>query len=161
MSSQVLAEAKRLQQLDFACAGICITGGTTSKKLSSFPSGWQKSQPETCMDYFSDNHNGLILCTGEHSDIIALDLDKLKPDDEIAGRTDGLKLMHELIDHHGFPQHVPIQQTGSGGEHMLFSLSKSLEQGLNKAKNQTKLKVDGKETTIDIRGDNGNTPLFC
>lgn len=67
-SAAVLAEARRLQQLNYACAGVCITGTPQGKKLSAFPPGWQKAQPDTYMDYFTDSHNALILCTGEHSD---------------------------------------------------------------------------------------------
>lgn len=155
MSAVILAEARKLQDLGFACAGVCVTAGPKGKRLSAFPQGWQKSKPETCMDYFSESHNGLILCTGEHSDILALDVDVPKPDDLAAGRLDGLKVIESLIDQHGLPAHVPVQQTGSGGQHLLFSLSGSLQEGLNNSKNQTKLRVDGKETTIDIRGDNG------
>lgn len=132
-----------------------ITGEATGKQLSAFASGWQKARPDTSMDFFTQSNNGLVLCTGEHSDIIALDLDKPKPDDAAAGRLDGIQLMHALIEQHGPILGAPVQRTGSGGEHILFSLSSSLEHGLLKAKNQTKLRVDGKETTIDIRGDNG------
>ena len=159
MSAPVLAEARKLQQRNFACAGISIWGGATRKEFS-FLKGWQKSQPETSLDFIADSHNGLILCTGVQSDVIAVDLDKLKPEDAEAGRLDGIKLIHGLIEQHGLPKHVPVQRSGTGGEHLLFSLSKSLQQGLRSPKNQMKIKVDGKGTTIDIRGDGGK-PFWC
>lgn len=155
MTSAVLAEAQRLSKLGYACAGLRVSGTATGKKLSGWQPGWQRSTSDTCMEYFNDSCNGLVLCTGEHSDVLALDLDRLKPDDAAAGYSDGLELMHSLLQQHEPLQGVPIQVTGSGGEHMLFSLSKSLEAGLDNPKNQTKLRVDGKVATIDIRADNG------
>eukprot|EP00891_Asterochloris_glomerata_P005824 jgi/Astpho2/5824/fgenesh1_pg.00080_%23_73_t len=99
--------------------------------------------------------NALALLTGDKSDIFALDVDVAKAEDLRLGRHDGVDAIEKLINENGIPPHTPISLTPSGGKHYLFSISKSLAKGLERASNQTKLVLEGKETTIDIRGDGG------
>lgn len=159
--SQVLAEAQRLRRCNLACTGISLFMTSAGKKHLVPKPRWQKTTHGNCLtEVVSEGDNALMLNTGDHSDIVALDLDVPKSDDVAAGRLDGLAIMQELFKKHGFHKSTPIQITGSGGQHVLFSLSKRLEHGLLSAKNATKVKIGGTETTIDIRGDSGGLIVF-
>ena len=110
-------------------------------------------------------HNGVAILT---RDVLVIDVDKLKDkeiesnriskteDDEIE---DGLALLDGLISKHGLPNGTPKALTPSGGKHLFFSISKSLEQGLRSAQNRTKITVNvsdkKKKASLDVRGIGG------
>ena len=151
----VFPEAQRLSKTGYPCTGLILKYESGQKKLY-FPKRWQKAQPDTCLtDFMRPDDNALALLTGNKSDIFALDADVAKAEDLRLGRLDGVQVMEALINKNGIPTNTPVASTPSGGKHYLFSISKSLAQGLEKATNQTKLVLDGNETTIDIRGDGG------
>ena len=144
-------EAQRLCKLKYPCTGLSLTHAD-GRKILGFPRAWQKATHETSLThYVTQEDNALAILTGDKSDILALDVDLAKPDDLAVGRVDGASLFDELVQSHGLPSEVPISQTATGGRHVLFSLTKSLSAGLHTAKNQTKLVVDGRESTLDVR----------
>ena len=150
-SSSMQAEAQRLAQMRYPCTGLMLTCDKGQKHLA-FPKYWQKAQVDTCVaEFLRSDDNALALLTGDKSDIIALNVDVAKQEDIRLGRADGMQLFKDLIDKHGLPASTPVSQTATGGLHYIFSLSKSLAAGLEKASNQTKLQVDGQESTLDIR----------
>ncbi|KAF9344338.1 hypothetical protein BGX26_004512, partial [Mortierella sp. AD094] len=61
----------------------------------------------------------------------------------------------DLIDKHGLPENTPMQQSASGGTHFFFSLSRSMENGLNSTRNSTKIKINNIPMSIDTRADGG------
>eukprot|EP00891_Asterochloris_glomerata_P005828 jgi/Astpho2/5828/fgenesh1_pg.00080_%23_76_t len=93
--------------------------------------------------------------TGKDSDVIVLDLDKLK-EKEIGKLLDGINIICQKFEEHGddILSHVNVR-TGSAGRHIIFSLSKSMEAGLTAINNNAKLIVDGTQSSIDVRGEGG------
>ena len=148
-------EACNLRRNNYTVVGLTIRAGPHGKKLG-FHSGWAKATPDTCLEHFHvEGDNALALVTGDASDLFVVDADLAKPDDVEGGRIDGFQLMETLIAEHGLPPNTPVQRTGTGGRHFLFSLSRSLQAGLHRAKNDTKISYKGQQTTIDVRGDGG------
>ena len=152
--ADVMAEARSLKGRGFASVGISISQGPRGKSIR-FKSGWQKATVDDHMDFLDKADNGLALNTGDQSDLIVLDVDLAKPDDLAQGRLDGHALMESLLQLHGLDPDTPVQVTGSGGMHLLFGLSESLRLGLHSSKNAAKVRYEGQETTIDVRGDGG------
>lgn len=134
--------------------GVGLTLGPRGNKQFCFKSGWNHCTLDTTREFIAEHDNGLALITGDRSDVIAVDVDKMKPGDTEEGRLDGLQLIDDLIQQHG-PLECPTQLSGSGGRHYIFSLSKSLDAGLNAASNTQKMRYQGQPVTIDIRGDGG------
>ena len=155
--SKVLSAARDYQQKGYVVLPVKLweqDGGKGSKFLPS----WSKAKLEDCLDLFAQlsDCNGLAIKTGEESDLIAVDGDRLKPKDAEAGLLDGVEVMNNKFQEHGDDSllYVPAK-TGSDGRHWLFSLSKSKAAGLVKQTNNAKLIVGGQRTTIDIRGEGG------
>lgn len=127
---------------------------TTHTKKFAYAPDWQRATHNSALEFCSDEHNAICIVTGA-SDAIVVDADILKPEED-GKYTDGMQLMQDLIEQHGLPCNTPIQVTGSGGKHYLFSLSKSMQAGLVAVNNRAKIRFDGKRTTIDVRGEGGN-----
>ena len=146
-------EAKRLQTAGYTVMGIEISWNVDrNKKDVKFKSNWQTATPETCLHaFFSKDDQGLAIVTGDKSDVLAVDLDIPKPKDIEQGVGDGLAIVTALIEQHGLHPSVPIARTASGGMHLLFKLSASLEAGLASAQNAAKCA----NLTVDIRADRG------
>ena len=98
--------------------------------------------------------NAVAIITGEASDLLVIDADHLKVKEQGIVQ-DRLQLLNGLIMQHGLPEQTPIQMTGSGGKHLFFCASGSLQEGLLQAHNRSKVCVDGKPTSLDVRGDGG------
>jgi len=155
--------AVELVNKGFVPFGIAI-GWDSSKKQKYFypPQGWRSACVETWSQYFLKTHNGIAIQTGERSDLYVIDCDKLKEKDFEQGTLDGIEIFQLLENTYGALD-CPVARTASGGLHYFFSLSKSLEKGLNAAKNTTKLVVtrglldscNNKSITVDTRGDGG------
>ena len=146
-------EAKRLQAAGYAVMGIDISWNPVkNKKDVRFKRNWQMAIPETCLHtFFSNDDQGLAIVTGDKSDVLAVDFDVLKPKDIEQGVGDALAVVHDLIHKHGLHPSVPVAKTSSGGMHMLFRLSTTLEAGLQSAQNAAKCA----NLTMDIRADRG------
>ncbi|KAJ2655057.1 hypothetical protein IWW48_005744 [Coemansia sp. RSA 1200] len=126
-------------------------GDNSRKRMYPKPM-WASATIETCRQYIDCYDNGLMLLTGESSDIVVIDCDKQKPDDIAAGIYDGIAIFSSKLP---AVNNIPKQKTASGGVHYFFSLSKSIRNGLTSMRNQSKLVIDGKPTTVDVRGDGG------
>ena len=148
------AEASRLASIKVATTGLTISFQDGKKKLG-FPRGWQQAHADTCITtLFEKQHTGLALVTGDGSDVLAVDLDVAKQKDVDRNIADGMLLWSDLLNKHGeLPACTPIQETGSGGRHILFSLSGSLS--AVSAKSRAKIMVNGQDCSIDVRGDGG------
>lgn len=126
------------------------------KKKTRFQfKGWQDATLENCVEKFVDyRHNSVAILT---RDVLVIDGDVLKPQEIRDGEIDdGISLLNALITEHGLPERTPRGRTPSGGMHLFFSLTKSLEQGLISAQNRTKITVnDEKRASLDVRGIGG------
>jgi len=147
--------ATQFKDLELVPMGIRLFwNNTTNKKGIVFKPAWERATLGTYRSFFHADDNGIALVTGEASDIIVIDVDVLK-EPERGSVQDGMVFWRDKIKEHGLPEKTPIQKTASGGMHYFFSLSKSIEKGLDSAKNAAKIKVDGMLTSIDVRADNG------
>jgi len=126
-----------------------------NKKQVSFKQLWQNAVPDTYASFFSSKDNGIALLTGEINDLYVVDCDLLKEKDVALETACGVSVFSDLIKTNKLPENAPIQQSASGGMHYFFSLSKSFENGLLSGKNTTKLVINGKQTSIDTRGEKG------
>jgi len=158
-----------LQGIEFATLGFVSIGVTIAwdsdknRKTVVFPKRWTSATIETQGQFFSRENNGIALLTGDKSDLIVIDCDVLKEKDVSLGVLDGVEIFQALIDKFGV-LNCPIAKSTSGGRHYFFSLSKSLEKGLQQTKNTSKIVVtkglldpqrDCKSITVDTRGDGG------
>ncbi|KAF9150378.1 hypothetical protein BG015_007813 [Linnemannia schmuckeri] len=138
--------AKTLTELGYVPIGIRLQWmQQTSRKKIDFKPLWQRASLGTYRNLFSPDDNGTVLVTGGASNLIVIDCDVLKDPERDSGVQDGLVLFQELVKQHGIPEDTPVQRTASG----------SLEQGLQKAGNSTKLKINGTPSSIDTRADGG------
>jgi len=158
-----------IQGLDFAKLGYVSIGVTISwddtkkQKNVVFPKRWTSATSVNLEQYFDKHNNGIALLTGDKSDLIVVDCDVLKEKDVSSGMLNGVEVFQALIDKYGITD-CPVAQSSSGGWHYFFSLSKSLEQGLQQTKNTSKITItkglldpqrDCKSITVDTRGDGG------
>jgi len=154
--------------IEFARQGFVSVGVTLSwdseknQKTLNLPKGWPSATAETYPQYFSKHNNGIALLTGEKSDLYVVDCDVLKEKDIAQNMLDGVEIFSLLIDTFG-AVNCPIARSSSGGMHYFFSLSKSLDSGLNFSKNTSKIvvtkglldSVGNQSITVDTRGDGG------
>ena len=153
MNPAIALEAKKLQAAGYAVMGVQVGWDVAkAKKCVHFKNAWQTTTPGECLhSMFRPEDTGLALVTGEKSDVLAVDLDVLKPKDVEQGLGDAVEAVERLIQEHGLHPAVPIAHTPTGGRHLLFKLSTSLEAGLKSAQNATKCA----NLTIDVRADRG------
>ena len=153
MESTLAKEAKRLQAAGYAVMGIQVEyNASTAKKNVCFKTSWQTATPDTCLHtMFAQEDRGLAIVTGDKSDVFAVDIDVPKPKDVQQGLGNAVEAVEDLIAQHGIHPAVPIAQTPTGGKHLLFRLSTTLEAGLKSAQNATKCA----NLTMDIRADRG------
>ena len=153
MHSAVHAEAARLHAAGYTVVGLRLTyDAVTARKRLHHKQAWQTAVHESCMTAFlATDDDALAVVTGDPSDLLAVDLDRPKAKDIAQGTGDAVAVVQELIDRHGLDASTPMARTASGGQHLLFSLSKSLAAGLSSAKNGSKLAG----LTLDTRGDDG------
>jgi len=146
-------EAKRLQAAGYTVIGIHIGYDVVkAKKTIRFKQNWQTARMDTCLqNMFANDDQGLALVTGEASDLLAVDLDAPKAKDIELGVGNAIKVVNDLADQYGLHPSTPTATTPTGGMHMLFSLSKSLQEGLKSAANASKCA----NLTLDCRGDRG------
>lgn len=131
----------------------------TGKKVTYFKPRWQQATVENCMQEFvKSSDNAIVVVTGEPSDLLVIDADSLKPK-EIGVVEDGMVVLNQKIEEFGLDPIPPTQTTGSGGKHLFFSVSKSVEAGLMSTSNRSKIFVDGKPTSLDVRADGGG--IIC
>lgn len=122
----------------------------THKKELMFVRAWHGATRSNCLeDFIDDSHNGLVIVTGHHSDLIVVDCDRKDPS------KDGVNKWNELIAKHGAVPSAPVVKSASGGLHIYFSMAKSLANGLKNARNRTGLSIEGHEYDIDVRGEGG------
>lgn len=147
------AEAKRLQAAGYAVMGIQLEWDTNKQQKSmSFKRNWQTAEPDTCLHlYFQQEDQGLAIVTGDKSDVFVVDLDIPKPQDIQEGFTNAVIHVQGLIDQYGLHPSVPTARTASGGMHLFFKLSSTLQAGLLSAANGVKCA----NMTLDCRGDRG------
>ena len=134
----------------------CSLSEENGQKKPRFDKGWQDVKLDSCLQLFAKtNHNAIALKTGKDSDVIVLDLDKLK-DKEIGKLLNGIDIICQKFEEHGddILSHVNVR-TGSAGRHIIFSLSKSMEAGLTAINNNAKLIIDGMSSSVDVRGEGG------
>lgn len=134
----------------------CSLYEENGQKKPRFDKGWQGVKLQTCLGLFDGtSHNAIALKTGNDSDVVVLDLDKLK-DKEVGRLSDGIDVIEKKFEEHGTDilSYLNVR-TGSAGRHIIFSLSKSMEAGLTAINNNAKLVIDGKATTVDVRGEGG------
>lgn len=144
--------AKAYVAQGFMCTSVNVEwNAETGKKRVMYPKEWQTTTIDNCIsENFKNNYNGVAIVTGDASDLFLLDIDLVK-ESEVGRAVDGMAIMDELVRQHGLPEGTPIATTASGGKHMFFSLSKTVAHGLNKEQNRSKVCIDGKPSTIDIR----------
>ncbi|KAF8924262.1 hypothetical protein EDD21DRAFT_429505 [Dissophora ornata] len=148
--------AKTFTELGLVPVGIRLQWNQqASRKKIEFKPMWQRAKLGTYKDYFNNEDNGIALVTGEPSDLIVVDCDVQKDSDRDNGIQDGMALFGALVEQHGLPENTPIQRSASGSLHYFFSLSKSIEGGLQKASSTTKLRIDNSPSSIDTRADGG------
>lgn len=131
-------------------------GWDNNKKKLSFPyKAWQTATPCTPDSHpmVSDSYNGLVLVTGQASDLVVIDTDRAKAGVDAA---DGLEHFREVVSRRGpLPDNTVVAATGSGGRHYLFSYSKSVAAGLRPdVPGRSMLTIDGVRATIDSRINN-------
>jgi P4 family phage/plasmid primase-like protien len=150
-------EASKFLKLGYTSVGVVVSWDCDgAKKKIAFKQLWQHATKDTCSRFFKETDNGIAILTGEVNDLYVIDCDVPKQKDIDLGIQDGVETFKSLIEKHGgLPGDVPIQRSASGGVHYFFSLSKSLHNGLLSEKNQTKVPVNGSQTTIDSRGTKG------
>jgi putative DNA primase/helicase len=148
--------AKAFIDMGFVPMGIYLWWDKqANRKKQRFKPMWNRVTFGTYRDYFQTDDNGIALITGEPSDLIVIDCDVLKESDKSSGVGDGLAAFQALVREHGLPDHTPEQRTPSGGAHYFFSLSKSMERGLNLTTNSAKIMINGAPVSIDTRADGG------
>src|SRR5579871_6555797 len=150
-------EANKFLKIGYTSVGVAISWDReNAKKKIAFKQLWQQATKDTCSQFFKDTDNGIAILTGEVNDLYVIDCDVPKQKDLELGIQNGVEVFKSLIKENGdLPDNVPIQRSASGGMHYFFSLSKSLQNGLESEKNQTKIFVGGSLTTIDSRGSKG------
>ena len=150
---------KSLLSLDYAVTTFTLKYDTERcKKVLHFKRCWQQANVQSYQEFVDYKDNAVAIITGEASDLLVNDADCLKPKEQGTVQ-DGLELLNGLIMQHGLPDGNPVQITGSGGKHLFFSASGSLRDGLLLANNRSKLYVDGKPTSLNVRGDGGG--IIC
>ena len=154
--SMLKREAQRLASMHIASTGVTV-GYDPKKdtKTLSMPKGWPEAHPDTCVaTMFENTHNGLIIVTGQASDLFVVDIDVGKVGE--VGILDGLATWRLMLERYGgLPDDIPTQQSGSGGLHFFFSMSKSLHAGMVNPRNDAKIFYEGERCGIDTRGDRG------
>ncbi len=146
---------KNFVALNYAVTTCNLTYETEKcKKVLQFKRCWQQATVQSYHEFVDYRDNAVAIITGEASDLLVIDADHLKAKEQGTVQ-DGLQLLDSLIMQHGLPDRTPIHITGSGGKHLFFSASGSLREGLLHAHNRSKVSVDGKPTSLDVRGDGG------
>lgn len=151
-------EASKFLKLGYTSVGVFVSWDCdNAKKKIAFKQLWQHAtKDDSWSRFFKETDNGIAILTGEVNDLYVIDCDIPKQKDIELGILDGVETFKSLVEKHGgLPEDVPIQRSASGGLHYFFSLSKSLQNGLLSEKNQTKVPVNGFQTTIDSRGTKG------
>jgi P4 family phage/plasmid primase-like protien len=116
-----------------------------SKKTLGGQCKWSMVTLENMIiDHIHDDHNALLLKTGDISGIIAIDWDLYKCDAT-------LKLYQDLVEKYGRPN-TWIQQTANGGEHWLFNYESDKHAHVT-SHNDTK--VMGTSYKVDIKTNGG------
>lgn len=127
------------------------------KKVPKYHFHWENAKLDNCVDhYFNANDESITILTGEVSDLYVVDCDLPKEKDRKQNIQDGIEFFNKQVELFGLPEKIMRAKTPSGGFHYMFSLSKSLEHGLESPKNKKKLSSNGTSYTIDTRGDGGN-----
>src|SRR4051812_21129676 len=135
--------ATNFRELEVVPMGIRLYWNeATNKKGIVFKTAWERATLGTYRSFFHADDNGIALVTGEASDIIVIDVDILK-ESERGSVQDGMVMFLDQIKEHGLSDNTPIQKTASGGMHYFFSLSKSIKNGLDSAKNAAKINING------------------
>eukprot|EP00891_Asterochloris_glomerata_P005780 jgi/Astpho2/5780/fgenesh1_pg.00080_%23_41_t len=150
--SPIQAAAQALHDKGYVVIPVMLTE-KDGKKSPMFPRGWQQASHSRCMTLFKETpHNSIAIKTGTDSDLFVMDFDVLKSQESSDDILDGMAVRERWF---GDANDYPSAETANAGRHMFFSLSKSVSAGLNLTRNTTKLFVDGKRTSIDIRGEGG------
>ena len=152
-SCAILDEALRLSALGYTTVSVNVMWDGSRKKLTFPSNGWQKAEAPTAASHphVLEAHNGLAMITGRASDVLVVDADPIKPADGDA-LADGIAHMQACAARHGLPDGAPLAATGSGGRHYLFSLSKSVADGLDpQVPGRTKLTLRGVKASVDTR----------
>ncbi|KAF9345479.1 hypothetical protein BGX26_003076 [Mortierella sp. AD094] len=148
--------AAAFTELGYVPIGLSLKWNADANKKKVVPkSAWQRTTIGTFLDQFSDQDNAIALITGEINDLVVIDIDVLKERDKEEGIVDGKTTFDALAQKLGVPENTPTQWSAGGGEHYFFSLSKSVEMGLISTICNTKLRVDGVSTSIDVRATGG------
>ena len=152
--TSIQAAAQALHDKGYVVIPVMLTE-RDGKKSPIFPRGWQQTSHANCMTTFKENmHNTVAIKTGRDSDLFVLDFDVLKPQEITDDILDGMAIREKWFGESNTNDYLSAE-TANAGRHMFFSLSKSVSAGLTLTRNTTKLVVDGKRTSIDIRGEGG------
>lgn len=153
----MLSHACHLSSLGYTPVSVSLSWNhDKNKKELVFPfSAWQTASPCTLTQHpmVSDVYNGLMIVTGKASDVVVIDTDRAKPDEDLE---DGLAHFESVLKSRGgLPANTMTAVSGSGGKHYMFSYSKSMAEGLSPTVvGKAKLVIDGKRASIDTRINN-------